>query len=98
MNEAEYLQSIAGMFSGGLVNTSQEVKKIVSEAISHKEETAVLPDGYNGHTVRLYTEPLEINGDSIKLACAEDGREHMIRWARKSDVEKALKEQQCNSN
>lgn len=57
------------------------------------KETVTMPDGYNGHTVRLYTKPLETDGPLAKLACAAPGKEYMIRWARKSDIEKALKEQ-----
>jgi hypothetical protein len=47
-----------------------------------------LPDGYNGHTVRCYAEPIERDGNLVKLRVAEPGKEYMIRWAHVSDVEK----------
>lgn len=50
--------------------------------------TITLPDGYNGHTAKFYTEPLEIDGNLVKLQCAEPGKEYMFRWARKEDLEK----------
>lgn len=62
------------------------------------KETVTMPDGYNGHTVKLYTTPIETDGHLAKLACAVPGKEYVIRWARKSDIKKALKEQQCSSN
>jgi len=56
-------------------------------------KTTILPDGYNGHTERFYTASLETDGHLVKLACAAPGKEYTIRWARKSDIKKALKEQ-----
>lgn len=52
--------------------------------------TITLPDGYNGHTVTLRAAPIRREGDSVLLACAEPGREYLIRWARMSDVLNAL--------
>jgi len=80
MNASEYPQFI------------QEAKRIVSEAILHKGETVIMPDGFGADTVKLHTTPLETDGHLVKLACATPGKEYMIRWARKSDLEKALKE------
>ncbi len=45
-----------------------------------------LPDGYNGHTVKLFVEPLEIEGDLVKLGCAEPGREYLIRWTTQDEI------------
>ena len=53
-------------------------------------QTIELPDGYNGDTVTLNAEPIRRDGDHVLLACAEPGREFLIRWAHISDVERAL--------
>jgi len=45
-----------------------------------------LPDGFNGHSALFYAEPITIDGDLVKLRCAEAGKEYMIRWARKSEI------------
>lgn len=45
-----------------------------------------LPDGYNGATMEFYAEPVEVDGDLIKLQCSAPGKSHLIRWARKSDI------------
>jgi hypothetical protein len=54
-------------------------------------KTVVLPDGYNGLTMRFYVQPLERTGDgTVKLQCAEPGKHHMVKWARESDVKEAI--------
>ena len=53
-------------------------------------QTITLPDGYNGHTVTLNAEPIRREGGSVLLACAEPGREYMIRWASVEEFERAL--------
>jgi len=45
-----------------------------------------LPDGYNGHMAKFYSEPVEIDGNLIKLRCAEPGKEYMFRWAYKEEI------------
>lgn len=45
-----------------------------------------LPDGYNGDTALFYVEPLEEDTTSVKLRCAEPGKEYLIRWASKKEV------------
>lgn len=57
------------------------------------KETVTMPDGYNGHTDKFLVAPIETDGHLAKLACATPGKEYMIRWVRKSDIKKALKEQ-----
>lgn len=47
-----------------------------------------LPDGFNGATMAFYAEPIESDGDLVKLQCALPGKSHLIRWARKSDLNK----------
>lgn len=48
--------------------------------------TVQLSDGYNGATMSFYIDPLEVDGDLVKLQCAEKGKSHLIRWARKSET------------
>lgn len=47
-----------------------------------------LPDGFNGSTMAFYADPVEVDGELIKLQCAMPGKGHLIRWARKSDLKK----------
>lgn len=51
-----------------------------------------LPDGYQGAKCKFFADPLETEGPLVKLQCAEEGKGHLIRWARITEVE-ALKEQ-----
>ena len=44
-----------------------------------KGKVAVYPDGYNGHTLRFFTDPFAWDGDVAKLRCAEFGQWHLIR-------------------
>lgn len=54
------------------------------------KRTILLPDGYNGHMLRFYTDPIARDGNLVKLQCAELGREYLIRWARQEDIKSAL--------
>lgn len=50
-------------------------------------EIIELPDGFNGHTMKFYRNPVEIWADgTMKLKCAEPGKEFIFCWARISDV------------
>lgn len=50
-------------------------------------KTAFLPDGYNGHMIEVYLEPiLEEAEHSVKLQVAEKGKEYMFKWAWKKDL------------
>ena len=51
--------------------------------------TVLLDDGYNGSKVLFNTNPLEVDGDLVKLSCAEPGKEYLIRWVLLEDVIKA---------
>jgi hypothetical protein len=51
-----------------------------------KMQTITLPDGYNGHTVKCYVEPIEVDGNLVKLQVAEPDKKYMFRWARKNDL------------
>ena len=54
-------------------------------------EFITLPNGYNGDTVKCYAEPIQKDKDLLKLRCAEEGKEYMIRWVHKDDYNKAMK-------
>ena len=51
-----------------------------------------LPDGYSGHTLKFYAEPVETDGGLVKLLCAERGRENEAAWKRAEDVSAAAKQ------
>lgn len=48
-----------------------------------------LPDGFNGHTVKFFSAPIEIEGDLVKLRCAEPGKGYLIAWKHKREVANA---------
>jgi fatty acid/phospholipid biosynthesis enzyme len=48
------------------------------------KQTVLVPDGYTGNTVLMYADPIEEWADgTVKLRCAEPGKEHLIRWVGK---------------
>lgn len=49
----------------------------------------LMPDGYNGHRIKMNAEPVEVDRDLVKLKCAEPGKEFLIGWYRMSDFAKA---------
>jgi hypothetical protein len=49
----------------------------------------LLKDGYNGHKRAFFSEPIERDGDLVKLRCAEPGEEYMMAWRHESDLEKS---------
>ncbi|MGF6604613.1 hypothetical protein P3T23_009369 [Paraburkholderia sp. GAS448] len=53
-------------------------------------DVVILPDGYNGHTMNFYVDPIEVMGDTVKLRCAEPGKEYQFAWREKSVVEAAV--------
>jgi hypothetical protein len=54
--------------------------------MSNERKVVELPDGFNGATMAFYADPVEVDGQLIKLQCAIPGKEHLIRWARQSDL------------
>ena len=48
-----------------------------------KNNIITLPDGYNGHTVKCFTAPLEETKTAVKLPVAEPGKECMFKWVYK---------------
>jgi hypothetical protein len=53
-------------------------------------KTIRLADGFNGDTVLLFADPIEIEGHLLKLQCAEPGRGHLFRWASAEEVKNGL--------
>lgn len=49
----------------------------------------ILKDGYTGEHVICFADPLETDGDLVKLQVAEVGKTHLIRWVYVSEL-KAL--------
>lgn len=45
------------------------------------QQTVVVPDGFTGHTVLMYADPIEERADgTVKLKCAIPGKEYLTRW------------------
>lgn len=67
-------------------------KKTRDEMISHRKiihrKTIDLPDGFNGATMAFYVEPIETDGELVKLQCAEPHKGFLFRWARMSDLKR----------
>ena len=49
-----------------------------------------LADGYNGHTIAFFSDPIEVDGGAVKLRCAEPGKEYMTAWRAMAEVTAAL--------
>lgn len=79
-------REIAGQLLGRPVSVSGASYIVVS-----------LPDGHNGHTAEFISEPVERDGNHVKLQCAERGREHMIRWIADADLQSAIDLQVANA-
>lgn len=58
-----------------------------------KGKIVVLADGHNGHTAQFYVDPIEVDGNMVKLRCAEPGKEHMISWRERAVVDAAIASQ-----
>jgi hypothetical protein len=65
---------------------SNNSKTMVDHYLDILDDTVVLPDGHNGHTKKFFRFPIEVDGDLVKLRCAEPGEAHLIRWARKREI------------
>ena len=55
-----------------------------------------LADGYNGHTIAFFSDPIEVDGGAVKLRCAEPGKEYMTAWRAMAEVTAALAAQGGN--
>lgn len=45
-----------------------------------RSDVIELADGYNGHTMPFFTEPIAIDGDLVKLRCAIPNKEYLTVW------------------
>ncbi len=54
-------------------------------------KTIELADGYNGHVAKFVAEPIAIDGDLVKLQCAEPGKDYMIAWKYADQVAEAVR-------
>ncbi len=58
-------------------------------------QTVVVPDGYNGHTARMYADPVEEWPDgTVKLRCAVPGKEYLILWIGRDELAALIEAQQ----
>ncbi len=56
-------------------------------------KTVYIPDGYNGSKVMFFIDPIEVDGELVKLSCAEEGKKYLIRWIHVAELSKLIKEQ-----
>lgn len=63
---------------------------LLSEVASRSARVVFLPDGYNGHTMAFCAEPDVVEGNVVKLHCAEPGKEYLIAWRCRVAFEAAL--------
>jgi hypothetical protein len=68
--------------------TQQEAPQ--PDVASRSTRVVFLPDGYNGHTVAHYAEPVAVEANVVKLNCAEPGKEYLIAWRSRLAFEAAL--------
>jgi hypothetical protein len=53
-----------------------------------------LTDGYNGHTAAFFfVDPVEVDGETVKLRCADPDKTYMSAWRSMSEVKTALASQ-----
>lgn len=57
------------------------------------DQTVMVPDGYNGHTIRMCANPIEEMGKLVKLRCAVLGKEYLICWLEKDRLAALIKDQ-----
>ncbi|MBU2831908.1 hypothetical protein [Acidithiobacillus ferriphilus] len=58
------------------------------------QQTVLIPDGYNGHTILMCADPVEEWADgTVKLRCAVPGKEYLTRWIGKDQLAELLEAQ-----
>lgn len=55
-----------------------------------KDQTIYLADGYNGHKLRFYVEPVSQDDNMVCVRCAEQGMDYMLKWCSRKDWQKAI--------
>ncbi|ABO60221.1 hypothetical protein Bcep1808_7344 (plasmid) [Burkholderia vietnamiensis G4] len=81
MKIAELVAQSAGIVGRRLPSVSLEA----STAGKDNAPTVTLADGYDGRMVRFGANPIEVDGELVKLRCEEPGKEYMTAW-RSADV------------
>lgn len=72
------------------INTIPRQPNQKSKAHLPITKTILLDDGFNGSKALFDPTPIVIDGDLVKLRCAEPGKEYMTAWKRKGDVARAV--------
>ncbi|MCA7889079.1 hypothetical protein LGM58_38520 [Burkholderia contaminans] len=85
---------MAALEEAGMHVTGETADAIRSFNLRDKPDPRVvtLPDGYNGHTLRFYADPVVVDGETVKLRCAEPGKEHMTVWRSAAEVRDAVED------
>jgi hypothetical protein len=68
-----------------------ERKRTMNEAEQSDKKTIFLPNGYNGHVVECDVEPLERDGNLLRLRVT--GSTYLTRWCHVEDLASAIQEQ-----
>ena len=55
-----------------------------------KDATIYLVDGYNGHLLRWYADPVSQDVGAVCVRCAEHGMEYVLRWYSRKDWQNAI--------
>jgi hypothetical protein len=58
----------------------------------YNTKTIVVSDGFNGHTISCFINPIDQDETSLKLRVAEPGKEYMFKWVNKHKYNKTVKE------
>lgn len=74
-------------------NFQQRIADAIGATAIRPARTVSLPDGYNGHAMLFYAEPVVVDGDTVRLRCAEPGKDYMFAWRAARDVKAALEAQ-----
>ena len=49
-----------------------------------------LADGYNGHKLRFYAQPVSQDVGAVCVRCAEHGMAYMLKWCSRKDWQNAI--------
>ncbi|TES96155.1 hypothetical protein [Burkholderia cepacia] len=99
LNEIEHQLGERGVISWKRSDVAQESNAVYPHAVPATAGSSPnvapyivvsLPDGYNGHTLNFVGEPVERDGNIVKLRCAARGREHLMRWIDEADLQAAI--------
>ncbi|MDO5947976.1 hypothetical protein [Burkholderia cepacia] len=72
------------------IQSAIDHESTLSGVVSGPSRVVCLPDGYNGHTMFYCAVPVAVEGNVVKLHCAEPGKEYLIAWRCRTAFEAAL--------